>query len=168
MGHKNKKYSPNINLRYLPNKLSAKDKKIQLKQLLHSRKLYRQGKYYTRKPLKSFKSKPSQHVTKAQKMYGVDKIEATNELAKTTGCTKSALMKVINKGKGAYYSSGSRPNQTPLSWGIARLASALTLGKAGNIDYDILHNGCKKGSKGYKMATLARNKYGNKTRKYGK
>ena len=93
-------------------------------------------------------------------MYGVDKIGATNELAKKTGCSKSALGKIINKGDGAYYSSGSRPNQTAQSWGIARLASALTSGKAGAVDYDILNNGCKTGSKGYNAAQLARKKHG--------
>ena len=93
-------------------------------------------------------------------MYGVDKIGATDELAKKTGCSKTALAKIINKGAGAYYSSGSRPNQTAQSWGIARLASALTSGKAGAVDYDILNNGCKTGSKGYKAAQLARKKHG--------
>ena len=46
-----------INLRYLPKKLTAKDKKKQSQMLLKSKKLYRKGKYYTRKPVKSFKSK---------------------------------------------------------------------------------------------------------------
>ena len=96
-------------------------------------------------------------------MYKVDKIGATDELSKKSGCSKNALKKIINKGAGAYFSSGSRPNQTAQSWGIARLASALTSGKAGAIDYNILNDGCKRGSKGYKMAQLAKKKYG-----YGK
>ena len=152
-----------INLRYLPKKLTTKDKKKQSQMLLKSKKLYKQGQYYTRKIVKSFKSKKSSHILNAQKMYGVTKIGATEELAKKTGCSKTALAKIINKGAGAYYSSGSRPNQTAQSWGIARLASALTSGKAGAVDYDILNNGCKNGSKGYKAAQLARKKYG-----YGK
>jgi hypothetical protein len=93
-------------------------------------------------------------------MYAVDKIGATDEISKKSGCSKSALKKIISKGEGAYYSSGSRPNQTGQSWGLARLASALTAGKAGAIDYNILNEGCKPGSKGYKMAQLARKKYG--------
>ena len=101
-------------------------------------------------------------------LYNVDKIGANPELAKATGCSKKALAKIINKGEGAYYSSGSRPNQTAQSWGVARLASALTSGKAGAIDYTILNNGCKRGSKGYKMAQLARKKYGSGTRKVPK
>lgn len=149
-----------INLRYLPKKLTSKDKKKQSQMLLKSKKLYKKGKYYTRKQVKSFHSKPSSHVLKAKKEYSVDKIGATNELSKKTGCSKSALAKIINKGAGAYYSSGSRPNQTAQSWGIARLASALTSGKAGAVDYNILNEGCKVGSKGYKAAQIAKKKYG--------
>ena len=63
-----------------------------------------------------------------------------------------ALKKIVNKGEGAYYSSGSRPNQTPQSWGYARLASALTAGNASRVDYDILEKGCGKNSRALKMA----------------
>lgn len=156
------------NLRYVPKKLTQKDKKKQKYMLTKSKKLYKQGKYYTRKTVKSFKSKPSSHVIKAKKMYNVDKIGATDELAKKTGCTKEALAKIINKGEGAYYSSGSRPNQTPQSWGVARLASALTSGKSGAVDYKILVEGCKIGSKGYKSAQNAKRKHGHGTRRVPK
>jgi hypothetical protein len=137
------KHNKKINLRYLPNRLSAKDKKKQTQQLLKSKRLYKKGKYYTRKRVKS-------------------------ELSKMSGCSVSSLAKVIKKGEGAYYSSGSRPNQTAQSWGIARLASALTSGKAGAIDYNILASGCKKGSKGYKAVMKARRKYGFGTRRVPK
>jgi hypothetical protein len=149
-----------INLHYLPKSLSNKDRKKQSQMLLKSRRLYKKGQYYTRKPVKSFPNKTSNHILNARKMYAVDKIGATDELSKKSGCSKSALKKIISKGEGAYYSSGSRPNQTAQSWGLARLASALTSGKAGAIDYNILNEGCKPGSKGYKMAQLARKKYG--------
>jgi hypothetical protein len=162
--HKSKK----ISLRYLPKRLSYKDKKKQSKMLLKSKKMYKKGKYYTRKPVKSFKSKTSSHILNAKKMYNVKKIGATNELARKTGCSKLALAKIINKGAGAYYSSGSRPNQTAQSWGIARLASALTSGKAGAIDYDILNDGCKPGSKGFKAAQKARKIHGFGKRKVPK
>lgn len=157
-----------INLRYLPKKLTTKDKKKQSQMLLKSKRLYKQGQYFTRKSVKSFQSKKSPHILKAQKMYGVTKIGATNELAKKSGCSKTSLAKIINKGAGAYYSSGSRPNQTAQSWGIARLASALTSGKAGAVDYNILNNGCKIGTKGYKAAQLARKTHGYGHRKVPK
>ena len=140
-----------INPRYLPKNLTRKDKQKQRQMLMKSRRLYKKGIYYTRKPVKSFTSKKSRHIIKAQKMYNVDKIGATNELAKATKCSKKALAKIINKGMGAYFSSGSRPNQTAKSWGVARLASAITHGNASKVDYDILQKGCKPSSKALKQ-----------------
>jgi hypothetical protein len=155
-----KKKTIRINKRYIPKNLSSKDKQYQKNMILKSRKLYKKGKYFTRRKVKSFKSKTSSHIINAKNKYNVSIIGATNELSKHSGCSKKSLAKIINKGAGAYYSSGSRPNQTAQSWGIARLASALTSGKAGAIDYNILINGCKKGSLGYKSAKNARRKYG--------
>uniref|UniRef100_A0A6C0D7R8 DUF5824 domain-containing protein n=1 Tax=viral metagenome TaxID=1070528 RepID=A0A6C0D7R8_9ZZZZ len=152
-----------IVLRYLPKRLSMKDKKKQSRMILKSRKLYKKGIYYTRKHVSSFNSKTSNHIKNARKIYNVEKIGATNELSKKTGCSKLALAKIIKKGQGAYFSSGSRPNQTGQSWGIARLASAITSGKAAAVDYNILEDGCKKGSKALKLAKMAQKKYG-----YGK
>jgi DNA-binding Xre family transcriptional regulator len=95
----------------------------------------------------------------------VDKVVVNQELAKKTGCSKSALNKIINKGEGAYFSSGSRPNQSAQSWGIARLASAITSGKAAAVDYGILEKGCKKNSRALRMAKKAKSKYGHGTRR---
>ena len=53
------------------------------------------------------------------KMYPGAKTNA--QKSKITGIPKSVLDKVDNKGRGAYYSSGSRPGQTSISWGIARV-----------------------------------------------
>jgi hypothetical protein len=157
-----------INLRYLPNILTKKDKLTQGRELLKSRKLYKKGLYHSRRFVKSFKSKKSNHIIKAEKMYNVNKIGPTDELAKATGCNKKALAKIINKGAGAYYSSGSRPNQTAQSWGVARLASAITSGKAAAVDYNILEEGCKPKSKALTLAKRARTKYGHGTRKVPK
>ena len=157
-----------INLRYLPKRLTQKDRKKQVKSLLKSRHLYKKGIYYKRPSVSSFKSKKSQHIINAEKLYHVSKIGATNELAKATGCKKSALAKIINKGAGAYYSSGSRPNQTAQSWGVARLASAITSGKAAAVDYSILEKGCKSGSKALSLAKKAKLKHGHGTRKVPK
>jgi hypothetical protein len=149
-----------IPIRYLPFRLTRKDKKKQIQMLEKSKKLYKKGEYYTRKNLKSYKNKPSNHVARARKIYGVETIQPNEKLAIATGCSLDALKKIVKKGEGAYFSSGSRPNQTAQSWGNARLASALTAGKAGAVDYNILHDGCKRGSKGYKMAEIAKNRYG--------
>jgi hypothetical protein len=157
-----------INLRYLPRRLTKNDRRKQSNELNKSRKLYKKGFYHTRKNVSSFISKPSHFVEEAKRLYRVDKIGATNNLAKATGCSKSALAKIINKGEGAYYSSGSRPNQTAQSWGIARLGSALTSGKAAAVDYNILAEGCKSNSKALKLAKKARRKHGRGTRRVPK
>ena len=154
-----------INLRYLPNKLSRKDKKKQFHSLKKSRRLYKKGIYFNRKPVNSFHSKKSQHIINAEKIYNVEKIGASKELANATGCTKQALAKIINKGQGAYYSSGSRPNQSAQSWGIARLASSISSGKAAAVDYNILEKGCKPNSKALTLAKKAKRKYGYGTRR---
>ena len=51
--------------------------------------------------------------------------------------TRTGQRKIIDKGMGAYYSSGSRPNQTPMSWGRARLASVILNGPSRRIDKNI-------------------------------
>jgi hypothetical protein len=70
------------------------------------------------------------------------------------------LKKIVNKGEGAFFSSGSRPNQTAQSWGYARLGSAITGQKAAAVDFSILETGCKKSGKAYKLAKEAKEKYG--------
>lgn len=159
MTKKNRK----ITKRYLPESLTKKDKKKQSKMLQKSQKLYKKGIYYTRKQLSSYKSKPSNHVSTAKKIYKIDSIEPSPNLSKKTGCSISALEKIVNKGEGAYFSSGSRPNQTAQSWGIARLASSITGGKAAAVDFSILEEGCKPESIALKMAKTAKKKHG-----YGK
>jgi hypothetical protein len=159
-----------IPIRYLPKSLSLKDKQKQIRMLLTSKKMYSQQKgYYIRKKLPSYKSKKSSHIRNAQKIYNIDKITPSRELSKKTGCSIPTLKKIVNKGEGAYYSSGSRPNQTPQSWGLARLASAITSGKAAAVDYDIIEKGCNHTKPAFLLATKSKKKYGyghSKTRKY--
>jgi len=142
-----KKYKNTMKLvpkRYIPSFLTSKDRQIVKKELVKSRKLYRKGIYYTRKNVNSFPSKKSSHIIRAEKIYALSTIE--------------------KKGQGAYFSSGSRPNQSAHSWGRARLASAITGGKSAAVDFSILDAGCNHAtSKAYKMARRAVEKYG-----YGK
>ncbi len=149
-----------IPIRYLPKRLSRKDRATQLKMLAKSRKMYKQGKYYTRKKVSSFQSKESDHVKKARKIYGVDSIVPSEELSRATGCSIDALEKIVAKGEGAYFSSGSRPNQTAQSWGYARLGSSLTAGKAAAVDFKILEEGCDHSGKAFRLAKRAKRKYG--------
>ena len=137
---------------YLPNSLSKNDKKIQRRELKKSRNNYKKGKYVTRKKIKSFTSTVSPHIIKAMKMYNVNTITSSKELSKATKCSREGLEKIISKGRGAYYSSGSRPNQTAESWGRARLGSAITGGKSAKVDYHILKDHCHKNSRALKLA----------------
>ena len=151
-----------VPIRYLPKNLSKNDKKTQIKQLNKSKKLYKNHKYYTRTKIASYKSKKSKHVLNARKIYKVTNITPNTELVEKTGCKLSALKKIVNKGEGAYYSSGSRPNQTPKSWGLARLASSLTAGKSAAVDYAIIEKGCNHKKRAFILAKQAKKKY-----KYG-
>jgi hypothetical protein len=66
------------------------------------------------------------------------------------------IEEIVNKGAGAYYASGSRPNQTPLSWGYARLASSITGNKASIVDNHILRDECKPDSLALKLSNKAK------------
>jgi hypothetical protein len=154
--------SVKIPIRYLPRNLTETDQKKQVRSLLKSRKMYKSNKYYTRKNIPSYTSKESQHIKNARKIYNVENVAPNEELAQKTGCTITALNEIVRKGEGAYYSSGSRPNQTPQSWGLARLASSITGGKSAAVDYNILKEGCNHRKKAFILANKSRKKY-----KYG-
>jgi hypothetical protein len=147
---------PTFIKRYLPDTLSIRDKSRQRKELTKSRRLYKQGKYYTRKAMRSFKSKPSKHLDRARSLYHVDKIRPTRELSRKTGCSLKGLRQIVKKGEGAYYSSGSRPNQTSQSWGNARLASAITGGNASLVDFHILDKECDHRKPAFRLAQKPR------------
>jgi hypothetical protein len=149
-------------IRYIPRKLTRKDKQQQINMLIKSKNLYKKHKYYTRKNISSYKNKKSKHILNAYKIYNIKNIIPSKELSQKTGCKMSALNQIVKKGEGAYYSSGSRPNQTPQSWGLARLASSLTSGKAAAVDYDIIDKGCNHKKKAFILANKSRKKY-----KYG-
>lgn len=138
--------------RYVPEHLSNKDKQIQLRMLKKSRRMYKNKKYFTRKKVASFKNKKSSHIQNAEQIYGVKTVVPSQELVKKTGCSLNALNQIVKKGEGAYYSSGSRPNQTARSWGLARLASSVTGGNAAIVDFHILKDGCDHKKKAYLLA----------------
>jgi hypothetical protein len=146
-------------IRYLPKNVTNDDKKRQFKMLIKSKKMYKKHKYYTRKNISSYKNKKSKHLLHARKIYNIQNITPNAQLALKSGCKISALNQIVKKGEGAYYSSGSRPNQTPQSWGLARLASSLTSGKAAAVDYDIIKQGCDHKKKAFILANKSRKKY---------
>jgi hypothetical protein len=149
----------NFPIRYLPKNLTGKDKKKQKMMLIKSKRLYKKHKYYTRKNISSYKNIKSKHILNARKIYNIRNITPNKELSLKTGCKISALNQIVKKGEGAYYSSGSRPNQTPQSWGLARLASSLTSGKSAAVDYDIIKEGCNHKKRAFILANKSRKKY---------
>lgn len=120
---KNKKNVPKT---YVPSSLSAKDKKKQVDSIL-------KGK--DRPKVDSFKSKRSGWASKFEKKYGY-KISETARINKEILKTKGQK-EITDKGQAAYYTSGSRPNQTPFSWGLGRLASVIMNGPSRKIDIKI-------------------------------
>ena len=116
--------------------LSRKDKKKQEKNLKKSSRDYTKGKYTARPKLDSFKSKKSNWTSRFEKKYG-EGIKKYKDISKVTGIPMSALKEVVKKGMGAYYSSGSRPNQTAESWGKARMYSYIMGGPTRKVDNHI-------------------------------
>ena len=78
----NKVYQMKIPIRYLPKKLTRRDKKKQLNMLLKSKKMYKQHKYYTRKSVASYKNKKSSHLSDASRIYNIKNITPNQELVK--------------------------------------------------------------------------------------
>jgi len=112
--------------KYVPKGLSKEDREKQIESIKEKKA----------RPKVEYKNKRSSHIIKFEKKYG-RKITDSAWIGKNLLKAKGQKL-IIDKGEGAYYSGGSRPNQTPTSWGLARLASALTGGKAAKVDKDIL------------------------------
>ena len=117
--------------------LSGNNKAEQIKELERSRKLYKKGIYISRSKKSSFKSKRSPHLVEFEKKYDVN-IANKNAVLKATGIKPGAQEKILNKGRGAFYSSGSRPNQSAESWALARLASVILKHGAYKVDRHVL------------------------------
>jgi len=114
---------PKINKKYVPDTLSKSDKKKQIQSI----------KDKTDRPkLKSFTSKRSSWSKKFEDKYKT-KITDKKFISKNIISMKG-IEEIIMKGKGAYYSAGSRPNQTAFSWAFARLASVIMNGPARKVD----------------------------------
>ena len=80
---------------------------------------------------------------KFNKKYGFskEKSHSVKDIAKVSGIKYSNAKKIVEKGKGAYFSNPTsvRPNvKSPTQWGNARLYSAVMGGKASRIDKDLL------------------------------
>ena len=105
--------------------LKGKERRAQIKSIFEGKD----------RPETSVKSKRSGWVKKYEEKYGT-KITDRKFIHKNI-ISYAGQKQIIDKGKGAYYSSGSRPNQTPTSWGLARLASVILNGPSRRIDKKI-------------------------------
>lgn len=111
--------------KYVPKSLSKKDKEKQIKSI----------KEGTDRPKVDYKTRRSSHVVKFEEKYG-KKITDDKYISKNI-ISKTGIDKILDKGMGAYYSSGSRPNVTKEQWARARLASVIMGGSARKVDIDI-------------------------------
>ena len=110
--------------RYLPDTLKGKDRQKQIKSIFEGKD----------RPETKVKSRKSSWTTAFDKKYGkeLDAMKgkrSKRNIAKITGIPYKAVDAVYKKGEGAYYSSGSRPNQTPSSWARGRLYAYIMGGK---------------------------------------
>jgi hypothetical protein len=117
--------SKKINPKYVPKSLSKEDKEKQIKSI----------KKETDRPKVDYKTKRSSWVKKFEDKY---KTKITNKSFITKNIiSKTGMEQILDKGMGAYYSSGSRPNVTKEQWAYARLASVIMGGAARKVDKSI-------------------------------
>ena len=116
--------SDKINPKYTKG-LSAEDKKKQIKSI----------KEKTDRPKVDAKYKRSSHAEAFEKKY--NKKITNDSFISANIISQAGIDKILSKGRGAYYSSGSRPNTTPEQWARARLASVIMNGPARKVDLKI-------------------------------
>jgi len=106
----------NIPKRYLPDSLSATERKKQIKSIF-------EGKDRPKVDKKERKSSWTVQFNKkyGEELKGMKGGKSKKNIAKVSGIPVGAINEIFKKGEGAYYSSGSRPNQTASSWAYARV-----------------------------------------------
>ena len=87
------------------------------------------------RPKTSAKEKRSKHVIAFEKKF--NKKITDKKFIHEKIITNKGQELILEKGRGAYYSGGSRPNQTPSSWAYGRLASVIMNGPARKVDKKI-------------------------------
>ena len=114
----------NIPANYLKG-LKGEDRKKQIKSIFEG----------TVRPKTKAPEKRSSYVIKFEKKYG--KKITDEEFIHKNIITRTGQNQIKDKAMGAYFSGGSRPNQTPSSWAFARLASVIVGGPARKVDKKI-------------------------------
>jgi len=129
---KYKKFTRKFPNRYLPRSLNKKDRKKQIKSIFER----------TNRPKVNYKSKKSSWTKQFHSFYDqeLNKLDGRTNLKNISTVTKiplKALQAVYKKGYAAFYTSGSRPNQTADSWALARVFSYIMGGNTRKIDNEI-------------------------------
>lgn len=115
------KRAATIPAQYVPSHLTAADRRRQIRSIRHG----------TARPrLASFKSRPSKWVVEFKRRFGHELDDAGLAFIDKYILDRRGIDQVLAKGRAAYYTSGSRPNQTAESWARARLA-AVVVGSPG-------------------------------------
>tara|TARA_R100000655_G_scaffold32115_1_gene63906 strand:- start:2668 stop:3114 length:447 start_codon:yes stop_codon:yes gene_type:complete len=114
----------NIPKKYLPDTLKGKERQAQIKSIFEGKD----------RPKTSVKERKSSWTILFNKKYGkqlegMKGGKSKRNIAKVSGLPYKALDEVYKKGEGAFYSSGSRPNQTKDSWGRGRMYAYIMGGK---------------------------------------
>lgn len=111
--------------RYIPDTLSPSERKKQIKSIFEGKK----------RPEIKHKTRRSSWAVKFEKKYKTtimdDKFITKNII------TKKGMEEILDKGRSAYYNSGSRPNVNAEQWARGRLASVILNGPSRKIDKKI-------------------------------
>jgi hypothetical protein len=107
------KLTPRVLKKYVPETLTATQRKKQIKSILEG----------TKRPDLGLPRRKSKWTIMAHKYFG--KVPTLEDISKETKVPIKGLKEILSKGEGAYYSSGSRIQQTPESWSYARLYAVL-------------------------------------------
>ena len=126
-----------MNPQYLSG-LTTQQRLLQQRAIRKSQKVYEEtGKVFDRPKVSSKPTPRSSHAKKFEDKYGFSVSDIPRVKKEFPNVNVDGI---LAKGRAAYASSGSRPNVTAEAWARARLASALTGGKAARVDKKELSN----------------------------
>lgn len=120
-----------MNPKYLAG-LTPQQRLLQQKAISKSQSVYEKtGKVFDRPKVSDKPTPRSSHAKKFEDRYGFSVSDISRVKKEFPNVD---VDQILAKGRAAYASSGSRPNVTAEAWAKARLASALTGGKAAKVD----------------------------------
>lgn len=112
--------------------LTPQQRLLQQRAISKSQSVYEKtGKVFDRPKVSDKPTPRSEHAKKFQDRYGFSVSDIPRVKKEFPSVDVDGI---LAKGRAAYASSGSRPNVSAEAWAKARLASALTGGKAAKID----------------------------------